>query len=953
MSISVTRRLLGDLGKAVHLAILFLICSVGEAKSSKVDLEPILPTRAHGLSQPKMLVLEAFIPEHLNGAGLSAKEAQKIEKRLKKAIMNDPTKKSLLLKMRQDALTLVGYYWRESDEKSIHSVMASMMQITENLSSHVKGKEEVDNLFFSLTARLVMRAKTTPTMEALTERKDLLSEKQLEAYEMIYNYRLMGSKYTYEKGEKGLRKVVAGSRGPNHVLALLYLSSGYTKQKGKIGVKPLKEALFKSFERSQMIRTEVTDIAIGLFEKRTSRPVYKVMPMAALKSKVPHSYVGLKERLEIDRGAPARNLIPFYKDAAKLHSNGKVNARIDRRLNKLYSMEATSPAYLAFLDSMMVKYDRSRKSDIPVGVREENYRVFLGALVGLAKDRIEEAKKDRSLIKPAVAVVNVIIDRVKTSESQRIFKAKLASLYELAGLYEKSNGLYLELSAKYKDYPSYLQKAFKNQISLAGWKTSPPWLSVPLGKNKKRLTDLLGTAETLYKQNPDSLIYGGHVALIKAALGKNKEAVALILKATKDLDPGKTTQIALSGAAKIAEQNKDFDGMIAVAKQAMSLEHKALYDRPKVSFIRFLSDAMAQKADLAYKNKSWGEALKTYYSMISLGGKVSSNREDNFLRAIESARKLKKTQTALVLTSRYLKEFPESKERANTVRWAARSLAKTKDFKKAIAFIRMGLQGKLPVDDDYSLHLELASHYGHNMEYVKEKNIYVSLMNHKKLSMDRRAFAAFKAIDMDRKYGNIKESGASLKFLKSIKTRDEALVKRIALVEASYVIAHKRLDQFPHLVKKLSPFAGKDKNVDTVLGVIRYVIAERASARAMALISKPQKIGPVQLFNGYKKTLLSIKKNYDSVCFQPNPQCAAAKMKIKSYADRLNSRLASLSFPANLPAGERQALRLYRQEVMTYIGQIGNKDYSHAVALAKQGKTNQSAKEEILYYQAH
>lgn len=321
-----------------------------------------------------------------------------------------------------------------------------------------------------------------------------------------------------------------------------------------------------------------------------------------------------------------------------------------------------------------------------------------------------------------------------------------------------------------------------------------------------------------------------------------------------------------------------------------------------------------------------------------------------YRRGIESYVRANQLGTAIMLLKSFLRRYPQDPAKRRTVQMVLAHAKQQKNDRAVISIIQAAMLRTQSDPMAWQWTRDLAKAYEQRGEPTKAVATYLGFLKGSN-PLDHKIKAALAAIDLETKKGDIRNLGPVLDFISVVKVRDPQLQKQLVLFEVAYLIAHGKLSQFARLEQKLRPFAVQDVTAQNYLGQLRYVLAdERAKQVIRQTIPRQNSMGLAEM-TGFKTGLVAVKQQFEAVCGIPSHHCAAARLKIKQYADQLHLRLSGASYSQQLANNAKQAWSRKRQGLLAFLKTTGDDSYAQALVDAKQGHTTRAWRDEIIYYQ--
>ena len=930
--------------------LFFFLTPPSYAKNPQNKTQPIIPLPRHSLSLPKTTTTDVFIPKKTSG--IPEKKLKKLRQRLKTIIVSQDSSynTSQLFSIKKDSIDLLLSYRTLKDDTFFDTAARALYFATTNLEPKLKGRESIRNLKLRLLAQVVLNKDTTKTMQLLAQKKHLLSKSGQNAYNLIYGYKLLASKFTLQKGKKILLSLANKQNPSLKLAAYTYLAIGLSRAERNYHAALFKRAIFLSFSHSKWATKEVVASAANHFLGHAKISQIKQIPMPALRINTPRIYSALLERYSIAQNAPDRKLISLYENARKKGFDPLLESKIDLRLLSLYERSRAKDFYFKKLGEFAAKYQKKPNAlKMSEHHRKKTFTEIEKNIEKYTTIALESAAKDKRAIFHAHDMVRMALKFVRSEKKRIMLSESLATLQEDHRLYKEAADTYLALSNIDPRKSAYLLKAFENQARAANWNEKDPW-PIKKGPIKERKS-LLAIAEKITKKRPQDYRYLNHRALLYASLGKNLLATnSLILNVSKT-PKGVRTHKILSVANHFASRLDQQDLLIKIAKKAQKMGHNAPMFGSDDTFRVIMKKAYLKKAVLACSAKNYKKGFASFDTYLSFKDNPEKKEKKAYFKAIRCAEKGRLAYGTIKLVAKLFKKYDRVDGAARIAEIASKLAVSKKDYPAATSVLIMALA---KIDDEIARHkvrLMLANVYKMDKNYTKEKEIYLAELANESLPDRLRTSVALKSIEIEKLYGSLGNIERQLAYLKGLKGVDRKLYKKIVLFEVGHAIAKKDTSKLSYLEKRLLSIKGrKDASIQYALGSVRFLRGlQQSNGLLSAFNDKAKDLESGKVLNLYKDTILAISKFMNKTCLDKNPHCAEAKFRVRLFADKMLGDLGQMDLDTETQK-ESEALKLYRVEVERFMNGVANREFRYAKRLAREGKATLAAKEAILYY---
>ena len=901
------------------------------------DLKPLIPLSNSSTLKPRLMAIDGLLEKDIEAIEKDLTLLKNEDKRTQKALLKgiEDRSKEELLDLALSVKNIMQSYWHHGMKAKAIENAQKLHKITFSLFENLEKKEKAKNLYLKLTSEVFLGYDTTNTMTGLIPIQTRLSESDHQGFKVLYNAKLLGSKFTYKEGQKALLKLKEKAPSQRKLLILTYLATSQSREDKKFAKELFKKMLFLSFRDQKLVKKEAIDIALNYFTKYESFNNYAILPISAIKEEMPESYYGMSERVLLSQKVTAISLIPFYQKAVKVFAAGGVLSKIELRLAKLYEKSPFITEYASFLAKKVKKYHKKgQKSGLSESLRGDMHSHFAQETVTLALRVISDAKWEKKALDFKIPLLQAALRFNKDPKKERLLADRLASMLASKGQYAKSSETYFSLSNDHPGGENYLKKSFLLQAKISQWPANPPWFGITKGfiKERKKLSIIAGKLAARY---PKSLLYQGHRAMLESFLGDKKRAINILLKALLTSKKSPMTHKALTAAMNLAIEENSHDHIITIAKMAKKFPYKALYGGPNQFFAQHEAGAYVKKAFSLCQQQKWRGGLDAYDRYFSLNSGSQNRLGRILLGAIRCGYKGKVMAKTVSLALRHLTAFKKSPHRHEVTKIAMEFARKLQQPRHVMTIIRASLKGYLTIEQRYELSLTLAKAHQKAIEYPEERQVYLSIVQDARFTDSQRTHAALQAIEVDRvRHKSYKNISVALGFLKSLKNMGAFLQKRVLLYEVHYALAHRHFGELRRLRARLLDYGRRDGQLKFALGSIEFLLAEKASLLAMSQIAKKAP-SPARRIMSYKKAMQTIHKAHMAVCQKNNAFCLQANERIRYHAQNLKDKLTGMSFPPHLSHSSLAAHKLYQSDVLAYLDNIRSKSSKAARRAAR------------------
>ncbi len=641
----------------------------------------------------------------------------------------------------------------------------------------------------------------------------------------------------------------------------------------------------------------------------------------------------------------------LYHTIATAFGNTDLAAKLDGRIWDIELLNFQKTGAIADLEttfmSLRERYKDRKKpvdADTPTfATFAETYRKVLdqqliSALAPAASNPLKQLA-----IQTTMRYVKIEADR----QLSYPLKAKVAQLYRNLNMYKEAVDLYLDI-AKENPMKNYLL-AVEAQSKLAAWPTQPNFDKAPAGDGTER-GKLLSIYETISQlKNGEDWFMLAHIGLLNRALGQNKKAEDLWLKALK---ANMASKLALETggllltefyAAKRWEEVIDLSHLFASKKANPSSRGKALNYQPWLADALYnggLADLQAQNFARSVKH------LEEFVQVFGSDGRVAAAtyslafgyKGQNKLAAALNACK--------IIVEKYPSYGLRPKVMLQAAEWGA---ADKNTWEYSFFFYTKYLTDYKNEKNIPDIRNTLADLYLKRKLYGWAARLYKDQSIASNVSKEQQLTAAVKYMDIEEQFGEPKDAYAgAIRITQLAGPKDPPALHAYAFM-GRYMANNKDLKGMADIEPKLLVYSKTSKEVQESVGFVRFRRAELLTKNIVYTENNLLIKDPEAVVKKYFDFFENEKQLYLKVCqIGVTSYCAPAMLRLTTVARQGLEAVDKVTIAETLGPNRVNSFKVFKQLHISKIQQARKEFVDQSLKLAKAGTTSPMWKDEII-----
>jgi hypothetical protein len=641
----------------------------------------------------------------------------------------------------------------------------------------------------------------------------------------------------------------------------------------------------------------------------------------------------------------------LYRTIANAFGNTELAAKLDGRIWDIELLNFQKTGAIADLEatfmSLRERYKDKRKptdADTPTyGSIADAYRKVLDQQLNTALSASAQVALKQTAIQTTMRYVKIEADRQQAYP----LKAKVAQLYRSLNMYKEAVDLYLDI-AKENPMKNYLL-AVEAQSKLAAWPTQPNFDKAGAGDATER-TKLLSIFETISQlKKDDDWFMLAHIGLLNRAMGQNKKAEDLWLKALKNNMASKLAMEAggllLSEfyAAKRWEDVIDLSHMFAAKKAVPTSKGRNMNYQPWLADALYnggLADLQAQNFPRSVKH------LEEFVQAFPADPRIPAGTYSLAFGYKGTGKMVAALNACKIVVEKHPRYNLRPKVMLQAAEWGA---ADKNTWEYSFYFYTKYLTDYKSERNIPDIRNTLADLYLKRKLYGWAARLYKEQSLATNVTKEQQLAAAVKYMDIEEQYGEPKDAYAgAMRITQLAGPKDPAALHALAFM-GRYVANAKDLKGMAEIEPKLLSFNKTSKEVQESLGFLRFRRAEMQTRPIVytennLLIKEPEAVVKkyFDIFEGEKQ-------HYLKVCqIGITAFCAPAMLRLTTVARQGIEAIDKVTIAETLGPNRVNSFKVFKQLHLSRVQQARKDFIDQALKLAKAGTTTPIWKDEII-----
>jgi hypothetical protein len=917
----------------------------------------------------QLMLLSAFEPDSKKIANQD--DADRMFRNMQKSVADSQDEGPSLANassLAKDSAALVGFFlanYQTNENQSRLKMAAQWLQKFSSAYGEASKKPlfKQKALYWVALAKFILSEGGDGISELIPLREQLASEKEIVAnIDLLVGYSLAISPATAQQGfnymnQAGKDISVYGKLGQK--LTEAYVDYGLDAEGNPIGVaKPGADA--KITYAIQVARgmpvgiqhlvmnTSIYIWTHGAVNKGQKTPNFLaegftgVIPVEALRE---------QDALAQLKAQNYKQASTLYRTIANAFGNTELAAKLDGRIWDIELLNFQKTGAIADLEatfmSLRERYKDKRKptdADTPTyGSIADAYRKVLDQQLNTALSASAQVALKQTAIQTTMRYVKIEADRQQAYP----LKAKVAQLYRSLNMYKEAVDLYLDI-AKENPMKNYLL-AVEAQSKLAAWPTQPNFDKAGAGDATER-TKLLSIFETISQlKKDDDWFMLAHIGLLNRAMGQNKKAEDLWLKALKNNMASKLAMEAggllLSEfyAAKRWEDVIDLSHMFAAKKAVPTSKGRNMNYQPWLADALYnggLADLQAQNFPRSVKH------LEEFVQAFPADPRIPAGTYSLAFGYKGTGKMVAALNACKIVVEKHPRYNLRPKVMLQAAEWGA---ADKNTWEYSFYFYTKYLTDYKSERNIPDIRNTLADLYLKRKLYGWAARLYKEQSLATNVTKEQQLAAAVKYMDIEEQYGEPKDAYAgAMRITQLAGPKDPAALHALAFM-GRYVANAKDLKGMAEIEPKLLSFNKTSKEVQESLGFLRFRRAEMQTRPIVytennLLIKEPEAVVKkyFDIFEGEKQ-------HYLKVCqIGITAFCAPAMLRLTTVARQGIEAIDKVTIAETLGPNRVNSFKVFKQLHLSRVQQARKDFIDQALKLAKAGTTTPIWKDEII-----
>lgn len=926
-------------------------------------------THENELQILQLMLLSAFEPDSKKIGSLD--DAENLFKNTQKSVgdsQDEAPNLAISSNIAKDAAALIGYYLANptfKDGKSRLKTAAQWLQkfATAYGEASKKPGQKQKSLYWAALGKFIVTEGSDGISDLIPLRDQLASEKELAAnIDLLVGYSLSISPSTSRQGFSYMNQ--AANQISNYGRIAEKLTEAYVDQGLDADGNPT--GTVKSGADTKL--TYAAQVAKGMppgiqhlimntviyiwthasANQNQKAPSYLIEGFSGL---IPVEALREQEALSQLKTKNYKAAAVLYRTIANSFSNSELSPKIDNRIWDIELLSFQKTGQLTELESAFMSFRERYKDHKTSGGNEvaslanfaESYRKILDQVLTASLAPNASATQKSSSILAVLRYLKIESDR----QLSYPLKAKLALLYRAMNNYKEAVDTYLDI-VKEQPTKNYLL-AIEAQSKLANWPTQASFDKPAPGEEAERIK-LLGIYDILSQlKNSEDWFMLAHIGLLNRAIGKNKKAEEIWLKALKT---NLNTRLSLeAGGLLLSEFNaeKRWEDLIDLTHIFMIKKMTPIVKSKQQNIMPWLSDGLYNAGLIDLQAQNFPRSVKHFEEFIQLFPNDSRIAAASYSLAF-AYKGLGKMGSALNISKTIIEKYNRFPLRPKVMLQAAEWAAADKNtWEYAFYFYTKYLSEFKNEKNIPEIRNTLAELYLKRKLYGWAARLYKEQSLANNVSREAQLAAALKYLDIEEQYGEPKDAYAgAIRITQLVGAKDQAIQHAYAFM-GRYVTNNKDLKGMGEMEPKLLPFLKTSKEIQETIGFMRFRRAELLTKPIIYTENNLLIKDPEAIVKKYFDVFESEKQLYLKVCqIGISTYCAPAMFRLTVVAKQGLEALEKISIAETLGSNRTNSFKVYKQLHISKVQKAQKEFIDQALKLAKAGTSTPIWKDEIV-----